>query len=141
MEELKRYYGTKEVKAAPMDEATAIEKGYARKNVDGHKLRKGYLVQYPKGEYGTYDIWLPENVFEETFIISESVMDRLQVELIELRERCDKIDKLFWKTLPDVIDKIGVVQTSYLLAQRQLMGNYRDILAERILELKAKEQK
>ena len=140
-EKLKSYISRKQVKAAPMDEATAVEKGYARKNVDGHEWRKGYHVQYTNPDGSTYDSWSPEDVFEESHMIAESVLDRLQIELIELRERCDKIDKLFWKTLPEVIDKIGVMQTSYLLAQRQLMGNYRDILAERIRELKAKEQK
>lgn len=141
MEELKRYYGTKEVKAAPMDEATAIEKGYARKNVDGHKLRKGYLVQYPKGEYGTYDIWLPENVFEETFIISESVMDRLQVEYNELRERCSKLDKFMAKPHEEVIQKIGAVQFAYLLYQRKVMNDYLDILDDRYFELRTRNKK
>lgn len=37
MEEFKRYFATEEVKAAPMDEKTAVEKDYACKNVDGHE--------------------------------------------------------------------------------------------------------
>lgn len=33
---MKTYIGTKQVKAEPMDELAAVEKGYARKNEDNH---------------------------------------------------------------------------------------------------------
>lgn len=43
---MKTYIGTKQVKAEPMDELAAVEKGYARKNEDNHEWRQGYHVQY-----------------------------------------------------------------------------------------------
>lgn len=119
-----------------MDEATAIEKGYARKNVDGHKLRKGYLVQFTNWKDGTYDTWLPEDVFEETFIISESVTNRLQAEYNELRERCFRLDKFMAKPHEEIIQKIGAVQFAFLLYQRKVMNDYLDILDDRYFELR-----
>lgn len=41
---MKTYIGTKQVKAEPMDELAAVEKGYARKNEDSHEWRQGYHV-------------------------------------------------------------------------------------------------
>lgn len=38
---MKTYIGTKQVKAEPMDELAAVEKGYARKNEDNHEWRQG----------------------------------------------------------------------------------------------------
>ena len=43
---MKTYIGTKQVKAEPMNELAAVEKGYARKNEDNHEWREGYHVQY-----------------------------------------------------------------------------------------------
>lgn len=39
---MKTYIGTKQVKAEPMNELAAVEKGYARKNEDNHEWREGY---------------------------------------------------------------------------------------------------
>lgn len=36
---MKTYIGTKQVKAEPMNELAAVEKGYARKNEDNHEWR------------------------------------------------------------------------------------------------------
>lgn len=38
---MKTYIGTKQVKAEPMNELAAVEKGYARKNEDNHEWREG----------------------------------------------------------------------------------------------------
>lgn len=43
---MKTYIGTKQVKAEPMNELAAVDKGYARKNEDNHEWREGYHVQY-----------------------------------------------------------------------------------------------
>lgn len=42
---MKTYIGTKQVKAEPMNELAAVEKGYARKNEDNHEWREGYHVK------------------------------------------------------------------------------------------------
>lgn len=43
---MKTYIGTKQVKAEPMNELAAVEKGYARKDEDNHEWRECYHVQY-----------------------------------------------------------------------------------------------
>ena len=56
---MKTYIGTKQVRAEPMDELAAVEKGYARKNEDNHEWRQGYHVQYANPDGSTYDSWSP----------------------------------------------------------------------------------
>lgn len=50
---LKQYKGTKTVKAEPMNESVAVEKGFARANKDVHERREGYHVQVhqPRWQY------------------------------------------------------------------------------------------
>lgn len=57
---MKTYIGTKQVKAEPMNELAAVEKGYARKNEDNHEWREGYHVQYTNPDGSTYDSWSPK---------------------------------------------------------------------------------
>ncbi len=45
---MKKYIGTKEVQAEPMNELEAVELGYARSNEDNHEWREGYHVVYPE---------------------------------------------------------------------------------------------
>lgn len=74
---MKKYIGTKEVQAEPMNELEAVELGYARSNEDNHEWREGYHVVYPDG----YHSWSPKNVFEESYKCAETFLDRLQIEL------------------------------------------------------------
>lgn len=64
---MKKYIGTKVVKAEKMNELTASEKGFARSNEDNHEWRQGYHVQYTNPDGSTYDSWSPENVFKEAY--------------------------------------------------------------------------
>lgn len=84
---MKKYIGTKEVQAEPMNELEAVELGYARSNEDNHEWREGYHVVYPDG----YHSWSPKNVFEESYKCAETFLDRLQIELEELKERYEKL--------------------------------------------------
>lgn len=38
---MKKYIGTKEIMAEPMNECIAVEKGFARPNTDNHEWRSG----------------------------------------------------------------------------------------------------
>lgn len=77
---MKTYIGTKQVKAEPMNELAAVEKGYARKNEDNHEWREGYHVQYTNPDGSTYDSWSPKSVFEQAYKCADSFIDRLQIE-------------------------------------------------------------
>lgn len=89
---MKTYIGTKQVKAEPMNELAAVEKGYARKNEDNHEWREGYHVQYTNPDGSTYDSWSPKSVFEQAYKCADSFIDRLQIEHDELKERYNKLD-------------------------------------------------
>lgn len=91
---MKTYIGTKQVKAEPMNELAAVEKGYARKNEDNHEWREGYHVQYTNPDGSTYDSWSPKSVFEQAYKCADSFLDRLQIERDELKERYDKLSNL-----------------------------------------------
>lgn len=75
---MKTYIGTKQVKAEPMDELAAVEKGYARKNEDNHEWRQGYHVQYTNPDGSTYDSWSPKDVFERSY----NVCDEGQIAMV-----------------------------------------------------------
>ena len=130
---LKKYIGTKEVMAAPMDEATAVAKGFARKNEDNHEWRPGYHVQYTNPDGSTYDSWSPKEVFEKSYQIAEDFKDRLIIEFKELKERLNKLDAfLNGKDYDKVVEKVGTVQTALMLSQYHAMRHYYDILKTRI---------
>lgn len=130
---LKKYIGTKEVMAAPMDEATAVTKGFARKNEDNHEWRSGYHVQYTNPDGSTYDSWSPKDVFEKSYQVAEDFKDRLIIEFKELKERFNKLDAfLDEKDYDKVVEICGPAQTALMFSQYHAMRHYHDILKTRI---------
>lgn len=130
---LKQYKGTKTVKAEPMNESVAVEKGFARANKDGHEWREGYHVQYTNPDGSTYDSWSPKDVFEKSYKIAEDFKDRLIIELKELKERFNKLEAFMNKNDYDkVVEKCGTVQTAFIISQYHAMRHYYDILRTRI---------
>lgn len=87
---MKKYVGTKTVKAMPMNELAAVEKGYARKNEDNHEWREGYHVQYTNPDGSIYNSWSPKSVFEKTYRAAETPADSIKIELEELNTRFAK---------------------------------------------------
>ena len=130
---LKQYKGTKTVKAEPMNESVAVEKGFARANKDGHEWREGYHVQYTNPDGSNYDSWSPKDVFEKSYQVAEDFKDRLIIEFKELKERFNKLDAFLDENDYDkVVEKCGTVQTALMLSQYHAMRHYYDILKTRI---------
>lgn len=130
---LKKYIGTKEVMAAPMDEVTAVTKNFARKNEDNHEWRSGYHVQYTNPDGSTYDSWSPKDVFEKSYQVAEDFKDRLIIEFKELKERFNKLDAfLDEKDYDKVVEICGPAQTALMFSQYHAMRHYHDILKTRI---------
>ena len=129
---MKKYIGTKQVMAEPMDELAAVEKGFARKNEDNHEWRQGYHVQYTNPDGSAYDSWAPKQVFEQTYRTSETFLDRLKIEYDEVSDRLAGLSRFLDKNVEEVADQIGIAQTTLLYAQRSYMKEYADILSERI---------
>lgn len=115
------------------DEATAVTKGFARKNEDNHEWRSGYHVQYTNPDGSTYDSWSPKDVFEKSYQVAEDFKDRLIIELKELKERLNKLEAFLNENDYDkVAEKCGPVQTALMLSQYHAMRHYYDILKTRI---------
>lgn len=130
---LKQYKGTKTVKAEPMNESVAVEKGFARANKDGHEWRSGYHVQYTNPDGSTYDSWSPKDVFEKSYQVAEDFKDRLIIEFKELKERFNKLDAfLDEKDYDKVVEICGPAQTALMFSQYHAMRHYYDILRTRI---------
>ena len=130
---LKKYKGTKTVKAEPMNESVAVEKGFARANKDGHKWREGYHVQYTNPDGSTYDSWSPKDVFEKSYQIAEDFKDRLEIEFNELRTRLLTLHKFIKDNgYETIVKKIGPEQGALLLSQYNGMHLYFDALKARI---------
>lgn len=87
---MKTYVGTKTVKAMPMNELAAVEKGYARENEDNHEWREGYHVQYTNPDGSIYNSWSPKSVFEKAYRVAEAPADHIKIQLEELNTRFAK---------------------------------------------------
>lgn len=82
---MKQYTGTKTVKAEPMTYGEAHERGLIRENayVEEYSDNKGYHVVYPDG----YESWSPAEVFENAYKLSETPLNRLNIEIADLKQR------------------------------------------------------
>lgn len=81
----KTYIGTKTVKAVPMKKAQA-EKALGKSITPATPGENGYLVEYPDG----YRSWSPAEVFEDSYKVAETHVDRMKIELADLNERICK---------------------------------------------------
>ena len=137
-EALKKYIGTKEVMAAPMDEATAVAKGFARKNEDNHEWRPGFHVRYNNPDGSTYDSWSPQDVFEKSYQIAEDLKDRLAIELKELEVHLrDLTATIEINGFGKIAELCGPDQAALMLSQYHGMSLYYNALKYRIELLNA----
>lgn len=122
---MEKYISRKEVLAEPMDEAQAVELGYARPNEDDHEWRQGYHILYPDG----YHSWCPKKQFEQSNRCAETFMNRLFIERDELRERIKSL-KSFMYT--EKFNSLEQAQRMFMERQLGAMTSYYSILEERI---------
>lgn len=135
---MKKFIGTKEVLAEPMMEGIAYANGWARKGAfvdDNHNGREGYHVQYVNPDGSTYDSWSPKDVFEKTYKIADTFVDRLKNEYEELTEKCEKLNRFLEDTKGDGLKEISTIQYEMLVRQSQHMNDYRSVLGCRLYEL------
>lgn len=120
-----KFTGTKTIEACKMNR-TAAEEILGRKIYEEDREDEpGYLVQYSDG----YASWSPEKAFEEAYRVSETYLDRMKIELEDVKQRYLKgRDYSFSQQFRDLTDK----QQRLLLKQLNLMEKYIYILGERI---------
>lgn len=125
---MKKYIGTKVIKAEPMTVTEAQVLGVEIKPATVEE--NGYLVEYKDG----YKSWSPKSVFDETYKPAETFLDRLAVEQQELTEKVDKLRKFL--SLEDAQMKVGSFQFVRMTEQLEAMEKYLNILTRRIEDLK-----
>ena len=118
----KTYTGTKTIKAMPMGKAEA-EKVLGKSITPATAGMDGYLVEYPDG----YRSWSPAKVFEGSYKVAETHVDRMKIELADLNERiCSATMAIStFGALPDD-------ERWQLKRQLEAMHNYADVLYDRI---------
>lgn len=115
--------------AEPMNECIAVEKGFARPNTDNHEWRLGYHVQYTNPDGSTYDSWSPKDVFERAYQVADTFLDRMHIELKDLTDKLDKLNKFF---STETYNSLPALEKWLLQAQYGAMLSYDNILAARI---------
>lgn len=128
--DMRTYIGTKTIQARRMNAADAKQAGA---NVPGKYFEvghaeynpgaNGYLVIYDGG----YRSWSPAKVFEESYKVAETHVDRMKIELADLNERICKATRAVstFGALPDD-------ERWQLKRQLEAMHNYADVLYDRI---------
>lgn len=127
---MKKYIGTKQVEAEPMNMGQAYEKGFlqtGRVTSKTEQDKPGYHVKYADG----CESWMPAKPFEEVYKCADSFLDRLTIEREELYEKLSKLRQFIEspKFLEIVKDKY---QRQLLSRQESRMSEYLEILDERI---------
>ncbi|MBD5219495.1 MAG: hypothetical protein HDS72_04525 [Bacteroidales bacterium] len=116
------YTGTKTVFAMPMAKPDA-EKELGRTINAATPGTEGYLVEYPDG----YRSWSPKAVFEEAYKPSATHVDRMKIELADLKHRILKATAAVYA--PDLL---SFDERDDLKCQLKAMHEYARILFDRI---------
>lgn len=128
---MKKYTGTKTIKAMPMEKCEAEQK--LNRTIESNE-EEGYFIEYPDG----YKSWSPKSVFEEAYRPSETRLDRMRIEYEQVRENYLKASAFMltedFRALPKDSQRL-------LEAQSKAMGIYLGILSQRIDEAKQEERK
>ena len=112
---MQTYIGTKTVKAEP-----ALN--YPHSDKPGYE---GYRVVYPDG----YESWSPKSVFEASYKMAGTWLDRLRIERDELKARLDKLYNFFESEAFEALEE----DSAFLLTeQRNHMAGYLNVLDQRI---------
>lgn len=130
---MKKYIGTKQIEAEPMTMGEAYEKGLlkaGRVPNESEKSSAGYRVRYQDG----YESWSPAEPFEKAYKCADTFLDRLRIEQKDLAEKLEKLCNFVESsTFADAVQNDR--QRELLLKQREHMGEYLNVLNQRIKSL------
>lgn len=135
---MKKYIGTKQVMAEPMNELDAFDKGFARSysvsGKSGSTPREGYHVQYCNPDGTVYDSWSPKDVFEKSYNAADTPLDRMSIEYAEESTRYEKRQGVRF-------NKLNYLAKALLSAQNESQREYCYLLADRIAQMSDKQVK
>jgi len=132
------YIGTKTIRAITMTKgAYNLLRGWElSRNDDAAEV--GYLVEYTDGGkpnvegFKGYVSWSPKDVFERSYKVADSFIDRLKIERDELK---DKLEKLSDFHNSAAWESISSSQKDLLIVQLGHMTGYEAVLSMRLLDL------
>ena len=124
---MKTYIGKKEVQAKPMTKDKAFYVNLLRQNTlsEAESSESGYLVQYADG----YQSWSPTNVFEASYKVADTALDRVNIEADELLYRTNRLGEFIYNQ-NDGKDfrALDLGTRASLVAQLNMMGAYLTLL-------------
>lgn len=117
----------KTVKAVPMNRKDYNDlRGWSVPS-DENPEDEGYMVEYQDDNhqnllhfYG-YISWLPKDVFDKRYRLSETFTDRLKIEMEDLDEKCQKLDNFISSSKFDSLEE---THKNLLKTQFYAMGAY-----------------
>jgi len=124
---MKKFIGTKQVQAEPMTYGEAYEKGLIRENayVSEYDERPGYRVKYADG----YESWSPKDMFDESYKVAETALDRVNIESQEIQKRTLALGNfIFNEDERERFQALSCGSKAMLIAQFHMMGAYMNLL-------------
>lgn len=128
MLQMTQYTGTKTIKACPMTLGEAekvLGRSIDTSAVEDRNSTPGYLVEYADG----YRSWSPKEIFERSYRISETHIDRMLIEKEEVEKRFIAGRKF---TFSSEFASLSELQKKLLRKQLDIMEGYLYTLCERI---------
>lgn len=133
---MKKYIGTKQVEAVPMNLGEFINKSGRNPYANDGKMHgnneEGYLVKYQDG----YESWSPKDVFEGAYKIADTALDRM---LIEGEDLTIKLEKLQAFTCTSKFGELDAATRAMLVAQANIMQEYQGVLNQRYTKMESGE--
>lgn len=126
---MKKYIGTKQIEAEPMTMGEAYRRGLlhaGRVPSESEKSKAGYYVKYDNG----YESWSPKDVFEQSYRVADTYLDRLRIERDELHDRYVKAKNYLSSPLAE--KQLTPREKGSLAAQVEFMRQYLLCVEERI---------
>lgn len=126
---MKKYIGTKQIEAEPMTMGDAYRRGLlhaGRVPNESEKSKAGYYVKYDNG----YESWSPKDVFEQSYRVADTFLDRLRIERDELHDRYVKAKNYLSSPLAEKL--LTPREKGSLAAQVEFMRQYLLCVEERI---------
>jgi hypothetical protein len=134
---MKKYIGTKQVSAEPMNLGEFIKttgrNPYANSEDVHGDNEEGYLVEYEDG----YKSWSPKDVFEKAYRVAETAEDRMAIEIDELIMRSNKLLGFILSPKHESLDELT---KAYLDVQWGCMDSYINLLKSRLVRMQGKKQ-
>lgn len=133
---MKKYIGTKELKAARMTLGAYNEYRGWKLPEDEDPNAEGYLVEYMDGgkpndeRHEGYISWSPKDVFEKAYKVSETPLDRMYIEFNELMDKHNKL--VLFLGRKDAVEIAGENQIALMELQKIQMHDYLITLKKRI---------